>query len=204
MNNERIISMEANTMIYHKKGCGYAHRIKYKNLLSLTKSDAKYQGYRVCRYCNSMNYHFTNEQYKLDEYKKHKNMDYKFIDGIIYIKTEISCWKLVYIRKDERFALYHRNYTDKPLNFDCPQYEPYHLQMDNKNSSSIASILYYIYEHDKYKAAIARGEKITSYSNKKYMRRAERAEKKRSVRRVDYLFGMLDKQNSSYKQLSYC
>ena len=204
MNNERIVSIGTNSMIYHKPGCRYVERIKYKNRMSMPKSDARREGYHVCRYCNSMNHHYRVEQHTLDFYECAKKMQFNFINGILYVKSEIGCWKIVYIRKEEKFALYHRNTVAKELDFEHPQYEPYHRQEDKPFCNSIAGYLDYIYEHDKYKAAIGRGETVTKFSSKKYARHEAKAQRKRQNRRVDYLFRMLERQNEGYRQLSYC
>lgn len=204
MNNERIVSISANSMIYHKPGCRYVERIKYQNRMSLPKRDAKVEGYHVCRYCNSMNHHYQVEQHTLDYYSRCKKMQFNYIDGILYVKSEIGFWKLVYVRKEEKIALYHRNATNKPLDFEHPQYEPYHRQEDKPYCNSIEGYLDYIYEHDKYKAAIARGEKVTKFSSEKYRRHEAKAERKRQRNRVDYLFRMLERENTGFKELSYC
>lgn len=204
MNNERIVSIGTNSMIYHKPGCRYVQRIKYKNRMSLPKCEAKVEGYRVCRYCNSMHYHYQVERHTLDFYSRCKKMQFNYINGILYVKSEIGCWKLVYFRKEEKIALYHRNATVKPLDFEHPQYEAYHRQEDKPYCNSIEGYLDYIYEHDKYKAAIGRGETVTRFSSKKYARYEAAAQRKRQNRRVDHLFGMLESQNTGYKELSFC
>lgn len=204
MNNERIVSIGTNSMIYHKPGCRYVERIKYQNRMSLPKRDAKVEGYHVCRYCNSMNHHYRVEQHTLDFYSRRKKMQFIYIDRILYVKSEIGCWKLVYVRKEEKIVLYHRNTTTKPLDFEHPQYESYHRQKDKPYCNSIEGYLDYIYEHDKYKAAIARGEKVTKFSSEKYRKREAKAERKRQCNRVDYLFRMLERQNTGFKKLSYC
>lgn len=204
MNNERIVSIGTNSMIYHKPGCRYVSRIKNQHKMYLPKHEAKKEGYHVCRYCNSMNHHFRVEQQTLDFYSRCKKMQFNYINGILYVKSEIGCWKLVYVRREEKIALYHRNTANKSLDFEHPQYEAYHRQEDKPFCNSIEGCLDYIYEHDKYKAAIERGETVTSFSSKKYARREAKAQRKRACRRVDYLFRMLERQNEGYKELSYC
>ena len=204
MNNERIVSNGTNSMIYHKPGCRYVERIKFKNRMSLPRHDARAEGYHVCSYCNSMNHHYNVEQQTLGYYSRCKKMQFNYIDGILYVKSEIGCWKLVYVRKEEKLALYHRNTVARELDFDHPQYEPYHRQEDKPFCNSIEGYLDYIYEHDKYKAAIERGETVTKFSSKKYARHEAKAQRKRQNRRVDYLFRMLERQNEGYRELSYC
>ena len=108
MKNERIVSMGTNSMIYHKPGCRYIAKIKQQNKMSLPKSEAKREGYHVCRYCNSMNHHIRTEQQRIEYYSKYKKMQFNYINGILYVKTEIGCWKLVYVRREEKIAWYHR------------------------------------------------------------------------------------------------
>lgn len=204
MNNKRIVSIGFNSMIYHKPGCRYVERIKNQNKMFLTKGEVTSEGYHICKYCNSMNHHIQAEQRNIDYYAKAKNMEFKYINGILYVKTEIGCWKLVYVRKEEKISLYHRNTTTKPLNFENPQYEAYHRQQDKLYSNSIQGCLDYIYEHDKYKAAVGRGEKVTRFSNKKYARYEVNIQRKRENKRVDDLFKMIEQQNTDYRKFSYC
>ena len=62
----------------------------------------------------------------------------------------------------------------------------------------------YIYEHDKYKAAVGRGETVTRFSSKKYARREAKAQRKRQNKRLDYLFKVIEGQNTGLKNISYC
>ena len=144
MKNERIVSIGTNSMIYHKPGCRYIAKIKQQNKMSLPKSEAKREEYHVCRYCNSMNHHIRTEQQRIEYYSKYKKMQFNYINGILYVKTEIGCWKLVYVRREEKIALYHRNATTKPLDFEHPQYEAYHRKEDKPWGNSIESYLDYI------------------------------------------------------------
>ena len=104
MNYKRIVSIGFNSMIYHKPGCRYVERIKNQNKMFLTKGEVTSEGYHICKYCNSMNHHIQAEQRNIDYYAKAKNMEFKYINGILYVKTEIGCWKLVYVRKEEKIA----------------------------------------------------------------------------------------------------
>jgi len=151
-----------------------------------------------------MNYHYKVEQSTIDYYSRCKNMQFNYVDGILYVKSEIGCWKIVYIRKSESFALYHRNSTARELDFEQPQFEYYHRQEDKPYCNSISGYLDYIYNHDKYKSAIERGETVTKFSSKKYAKLEVKAQRKRENKRIDYLFRMLERQDTGYKQLSYC
>ena len=122
----------------------------------------------------------------------------------MYVKTNIGCWKLVYSRGMELFALYHRNRSNQDVDFSNPENEHYHLQKDQTYFSSINGALNYVYEHDKYREAEQQGLKVIAFSNKKYQKQAEKRKQRKQQNRVDYLFRLLESQNEGYKQLSYC
>lgn len=203
MRNERIVSMGTNSLIYHKQGCRYVLRIKRKNRMHLSKQAAEDMGYRLCKCCNSMNHHYATERKSIALYRE-KKLEFNYIAGSLYVKSEIGCWKLVYARREDKIAIYHRSRTDKPLDFTQPQYEIYHRQKDKMYASGIASALHYIYEHDKYRAAVERGEKIMKFSNEKYRRRETKVQWRRQCRRIDSLFKTLEEENPEYKKLSFC
>ncbi len=204
MKNERILSMDADSMIYHKPNCHYVKKMSPKNRMSIAKADAQIRRYRICKCCNSMGYHYRTEQSTIEYYRKHRNMDFRFIDGILYVKSEIGCWKLIYSKKFENIILYHRNTVSIPLDFDHPENEPYHRQVDALSCNTISGYLNYIYEHDRYKAAIERGEKNFRFSSKKYARHEAKAQRKRQHKRVDQLFMLLEKGDSNLLKLSIC
>ena len=82
------------------------------------------------------------------------------------------------------------------MDFEHPQYEAYHRQEDKPFCNSIEVYLSYIYEHDKYKAAIERGETVTKFSSKKYARYEAKAKRKRQNKRLDHLFRMIERQRT--------
>lgn len=87
----------------------------------------------------------------MNYYEKKKNMEFKYVNGMLYVKTEISLWKLVYSRKDEKIAIYHRNATAEAVNMDCLENEKFHRQKDIQYVETIQGCLSYIYEHDKFR-----------------------------------------------------
>ena len=113
-----------------------------------------------------MSFLYQRKIQKLDWYKENRKMDYLFCDGMLYIKTEMGCWKIVYSRGLEEFALYHRNDKQKPLDFAHPENDRYHRQKDRLYFRDIEQILEYIYEHDKFRSVEKQGCRIT-YKNKK-------------------------------------
>ncbi len=203
-NSQCIVSLKAKTKVYHKPGCHHVKNMKDKNKMTMTLQKAERKGYRICRCCNCMAHHKRVEQKTITNYENNKGMEFNFVKGALYVKTEIGCWKMVYTRGDQRMVLYHRNATNKELDFKKPQYEKYHRQGDVPYSDSIAHYLNYIYEHDRFKQAERNGQMLTSYSSKKNKRLAEKSRRKSSHKRVDYLFRMLESQNAGYRQLSFC
>lgn len=117
------------------------------------------------------------EEDAIEYYERKKGMNFKHIDGVLYVKTEMGCWKIVYTRKEQYFVLYHRNSTNKQLDFEKPQNEMYHRQIDVPKEYTIEKYLNYIYEHDRFQQAEQSGQIITEFSNKKIKNQQKRVEK---------------------------
>ena len=203
-NSRCIVSMKAKTKVYHKPGCHHAKHMKRENKVMMSLQKAERKGYRICRCCNSMAHHKRVEQKTIANYENNKGMEFNFVKGALYVKTEVGCWKMVYTRGEQRMVLYHRNNSNRELNFKAPQYEKYHRQVDVPYSDTIAHYLNYIYEHDRFRQAEQNGQIITTFSSKKNKRLAEKSRKKSAHKRVDYLFRMIESQNAGYRQLSFC
>lgn len=142
---------------------------------------------RICR--------STNEE--------NRGMEFKYMGGILYVKTAMGCWKLVYSKSQEQIALYHRNARQKPLDFKHPDQDRYHQQKDQLYFKNIAMALNYIYDHDKFRAAEKRGDKIR-YKNEKYKQQAKKREKRAALRRMDRIFEKLEKEDKELKKYSMC
>lgn len=202
MKTERVLSRE--TKIYHRPACRYARRIKNKNKMELFNWEAKEYGYRPCKCCNTMTYLYQVEGPSMDYLNRSWGLSFRMIDGIVYVRTNISCWKLVYSRREEKIALYHRNDSDAPVDFENPQNERYHRQKDCVHAHSISSLCKYIYEHDRYQEARQNGQKLTSFTSKRSRILAARSDRKAARKRLDSLFLALEKEHPGYKKLSFC
>jgi len=145
MNKRRVYSTHSRGKVYRFPGCRYANRIPEKYVASQTKHSLDSEGYRPCRYCNVMKFRVTREFQMLNFYCKNKNMEFQLKSSILYVKTEIGCWKLVYRDDLQNFALYHRNDTGHPVDFEHPEWETYHKQGDKPLVSSLISAFVYIY-----------------------------------------------------------
>lgn len=200
MSTKRIMSIESN--IYHRPSCKYVYFMKPSNKEKLLWEDAKRCG-RPCRHCNSMSFLCSEECKTIEWNTENRNMEFKYKGGMLYVKTKVGCWKLVYARNMEQIALYHRNSRQAELDFKHPEKDRYHQQRDQLYFNNIAQALNYIYDHDKYKAAVQRGDKRIVYKNKKYKEQAKRRERKAALRRVDRLFDMIEKERLEKEQVMH-
>ena len=202
MANIRVLSTESK--VYHRPGCRYAKRIQVKNSMDMSVDEAKCYGYRPCKCCNTMEYVYESEWCCIDYFRRRKDMEYLFKDGILYIKTNVSCWKLIYNKTTERVMLYHRNRCDKPVDFTKPENEQYHMQKDYANTMKIKPLLIYIYEHDRYREAQEKGVELTSFTSERSRILAAKSKRREQRRRLDDLFAMLERNNKGYRKLSCC
>ena len=202
MKKTRVMSTQ--TRIYHRPNCRYVRNIRNRNRLELFSPDAKQEGYRACRCCNTMLYMYESEWSNIRYFERKRNMQFCLKDGILYVKTAVGCWKIVYSRNEERFILYHRNGSDRPVDFENPQFERYHLQSDCAHANSIGALLKYIHEHDRFREAQQKGIQLKSFPSERCRMLAERTQRSEQRRRVDRLFAMLERNNAGYRELSYC
>ena len=194
--------------IYHRPDCRYAKRIRYKNSMELPVAEARFHGYRPCKCCNTMAYLFASERVSLKPFEEDLGLRFMMLNDILFVKTSGGCWKIVYSRMDEKFALYHRNNSEREADFSEPQNGCYHRQKDKKSSNSIMSLCRYIYEHDHYREVQQSGTVLNGFISKKGKTLAERARKrekrKKDHRRIDQLFASLERENEGYRELSFC
>ena len=100
-----------------------------------------------------MSYLVGSASRTLEYHENEHGMEFKLHDGMLFVKTKMGCWRLVYIRTKEQIALYHRNKRQKPLDWEHPEQSKYHPQKDQLYYNSVKATLNYIYEHDKFRAA---------------------------------------------------
>ena len=194
MSRVRVISIEGKSRLYHKAECRYARKILPQNYLEITKAEAQRQGYDSCRYCNCMKHHYLNEIQVISQYESEKKLQFRFVENILYVKTVLGLWKLVYLFKEEKIAIYHRNASQLAVDMESLENEKFHRQKDITYVTAIEEALQYICKHDTYKGAVERGEKNIQYSNKKYKAQAKKKERRKSIGRVNYLFTVLEEQ----------
>ena len=192
MSTKRIVSMGSN--VYHRLDCRYVKAIKRENRITSLKTDLIYNGCRPCRCCNGMDHIYKTESDEISRYAKKHGMELNYIDGILYVKTNVGCWKLVYSRSQEKIAIYHRNATSRPINFEHPQYEHYHRQTDILYVPYIMKCLSYIKEHDRFREAEKNGIILMDLKNGRHRKNAEKAKRKAERKHMDSLFDLIESQ----------
>lgn len=202
MKKTRVMSTQAK--IYHRPNCRYVRNIRNKNRLELFSWDAKEDGYRACKCCNTMLYMYESEWGNIRYFERKRDMKFSLKDGILYVKTKVGCWKIVYSKKEEKFILYHRNAYDLLVDFDNPQNERYHLQTDCAHANSIGGLLKYIYEHDRFREAQQNGVQLKTFTSERSRMLAARTQRNEQRKRVDRIFAILERSNPGYRELSCC
>lgn len=159
----RMLSMQSNSMVYHRPECRYARKIYKKNRMQLPWQDAEWKGYRPCKCCNTMKFLYGLEQDAIEAFcKQQHNMDAEKV--------------------------------------------PYHRQRDMHEAGSIMRMLRYIQGHDEFRQfgpADYRQMPRRTRQQRYYYNSAKRLQEKRTARRLDSLFLMIEKKEG-IKQLSMC
>ena len=202
MKKKRVLSME--TKIYHRPACRYVKRIQMKNRMELSPGEAQGYGYRPCRCCNTMSYLYETEWSNINYLTRKRNMEIRMIDGILFVKTAVGCWKLIYSRKEEKIVLYHCNNSAEQIDFGNIRNEPCHRQTDCPHSGTICGLLNYIFEHDRFREAQKKGVQLTTFTSERSRRLAVRTQRREQRKRLDNLFSMLERDNKGLRELSYC
>lgn len=193
--------MSKDSIVYHRPGCLYAKRIKPVNLVKMGVEDMKYHGFTPCSCCNSLHFVYKSET-NIEKPVKRWGLTLKMAGEELFVKTNISLWKLIYSKKSEKITLFHRNHSEKGVNFEEPWTEKFHKQWDFAESNNISSVLEYIFEHDRYREARKNGKKLPSGVSKRCKRLAKCVERKERRKKVDKLFEKLEKSDPSLKKLS--
>lgn len=200
----RIMSRESSDMVYHRPECRYAGKIRKKNRIQMEWEDAEWKGYRPCKCCDGIEFLYKLEKERIDSYAEQSGIDVDLKDRKIYVRTDVGCWKIIYKIREQRFILLHRNYVSGRIALEDADKAPFHRQGDMPESGSIMKYLKYIASHDEFRQRTPRDyHKLPQDTKrqKQYYRAAKKREEKRSIRRVDRLFLMIEKQDG-IKELS--
>ena len=201
----RIMSKQSNSMVYHRPECSYAKRIYKRNRIKLSWQDAEWKGYRPCKCCNNMKFLYQLEQDVAEKFCKNQhNMDMDLVGNLIYVRTDVGCWKIHYKTHEQKFILFHRNYVKGHIPLSDVEKVPYHRQKDMYEAGSILKLLRYIQSHDEFRQfgpTDYRQMPQRTRQQRYYYHAAKRRQEKRTARRVDYLFRLIE-QKEGIKELS--
>ena len=193
----RIISRKSSDMVYHRAECRYVKRIRKKNRIQMRWEDAEWKGYRPCRYCNGIEFLYKLEKEAIERYAEQFNLNVDLRDRKIYVRTEVGCWKIIYKYRDQRFILLHRNYVKGRIALEDVEKAPFHRQGDMSEAGSIMKYLKYIKEHDEFKQKAPKDYRKLPQDterHRRYYRAAKKREEKRSAKRLDRLFHLIETQ----------
>lgn len=203
---KRMISMESTSMVYHRAECRYARKILTKNRMQLNWEDAEQKGYRPCACCDGALFLYSSERDAIRNYAEMFQMNVDLKDNKIYVRTDVGCWKIVYKIRDQKFILLHRNYVSGRISLDDVEKAPFHRQTDIPEAGSIMKYLKYIRKHDEFKQTLPKDYHQMprdTRQQKRYYESAKRRAKRRSERRVDDLFELIERKEG-IKHLSCC
>lgn len=192
-----IISAHSRAKVYHRPGCRYAGTIKEGNA-SYEKPDwAEIRGYRPCKWCSCMDGKYQIEKKEVGEYLSRNGLVMDKKEHIVYIRSDIGCWKLVYCRKYDTFDLYHRNHADGIVPITDVEMDDYHEQTDSFMFNSIMSAAKYIVKHDQAKKIISNGSyrdlPRSTKKEKKYYQSAKNKAHRNDIRRIEDLFRQIER-----------
>lgn len=202
-----IISIHSKSKVFHRPGCRYAESIRDNNALYKNTEWAEIRGYRPCKWCSRMDGRYQIEKKEVGEYLSKYGcvMDKK--DHIVYIRSDIGCWKLVYCRKYSDFVLYHRNHAKGIVPITEVEKDNYHKQSDSFEFNSIMGAADYIVKHDNAKKILSIGSyrdlPRATKKQKQYYNAAKKKARRNDIRRIDSLFRQIEEQRA-VKQYSFC
>lgn len=168
--------------------------------------EAEWKGYRPCKCCGGVEFLYRLEQNEIEQYAELFHMDVDLKDSKIYVRTDVGCWKIIYIIRDQKFILLHRNYVNGRISLEEAEKAPFHRQGDILEAGSIMKYMKYIRKHDEFKQNLPedyRQMPRDSRRQKRYYASAKRRAEKRSAGRVDRLFELIERKEG-IKDLSFC
>lgn len=203
---EVIVSKKTRYQVYHRPECVCLSRMDKENRQVMSRQEAEATGYHTCRCCGSGKYDgtwFTPESARFTEWeeKYHISIDFMTRNQVIYVRTNIGCWRISRSSSTGYYILFHmnncKNNYDRQMPLSQVKGRPYHRQGDVKPSETIHKLLVYIYNHDKAKVTIMddyRKLPRNTTKQRKYYRQAKNAERRKSIKKVYAIFEELEQQ----------
>lgn len=196
-----IVSMDKrNGSVYHRRGCRYADRIRFKNQMMIARGDARQQGYRACKCCCGLggDLRAQTNAGNVGKWQETMHVALTYVKEYdrLYVRTRSGFWQIRPLNGGELYILYHLNQFDAHVPTRDLMKRSFHRQSDVKQTASLSSLIKYIYRHDQAKEIMEEDYRKLPRSTKrqkKYYWQAKKREQRRSIRRVDELFAMLDR-----------
>ena len=199
---EVIVSEKSRYHVYHRPECVCVTRMAKKNQKIMSRQQAEDNGYHACRCCGGGKYDgswFSSESARFEEWEEeyHMSIDYASRNQVIYVRTDIGCWRISRRANTGYYDLFHRNNYNSTMMLCQAKAGGYHRQGDVKPSETIHKLLVYIYNHDKAKVIIMddyRKLPRRTARQRKYYKQAQRADRRKSIRRVYNIFDQLERE----------
>ena len=195
--------------VYHECDCHHLKRTPKSKWESITTEEAEKRHYRPCVHCGTVGFHMRYEQKVLDRIIKGRNMEYRVVRNAMYVKTDISCWKIVYNPAKLYYMLYHRNRSAEPLDFNHPEREEYHRQTDKKSAATMAELFQYLRSHDAFRKSEqnAAGDlkkiNVNSKYRAQYRSKVLKKQRRKERVRLEKLFAAIEQNNPEYAALAF-
>jgi hypothetical protein len=175
-----IRSKKAKTSIFHHDQCRYAKRIKAENIIRAhNREDFVAEGYEECPYCGRLSNAMKAITKYAEKLRFSHGLIYEFRDGVMYILTNLSAWKIV-VEPGGVFALFHQNGYQRPRGHGVLPYRlrTYHDQRVRRKKD-LGKLLDYIVKHDTWKTN-AQLSVAATHKNQSCLKKSARTSIRRS------------------------
>ena len=147
-------------------------------------------------------WYYNGEGMEQNKYNERWGMTFVYDENsdILYARTDIGCWKIVWDDKPRGFRLYHMNIYSGVVSIQTLLEGEYHRQHDMRVTNKIESILVYIRKHDLAKKRRKKDYRYLPKNTKCQKRRYNKARQKhqfQQINRVDEIFKVLEENNPS-------
>ena len=200
-----VVSTRLDKSVYHDSRCRYVQRIYKRNRKALSEQELLNARYKPCKYCNGIHFFINLYKAEIEKFCSNNNYEYDVIKHQLFIRTNISCWKIVYLKREGVFVLYHRNHTKRHIKrseiFKCG----YHLQKDVSEKKMIQEFFDYIRKHDTFRTDEYKDYKKLprdTKQQKEYYNKAKKKNRRKGIRTVDRLFAEIERKDASMKKWS--
>ena len=138
-----VISAKKNSTIYHRKLCRYRKMINWRDRRSVDLNDVRIMGYTPCKICFSFQNKYKNERGNIDYLFRNTGVQRELVDDALYIKTDVSFWKILYSCEDDSCELYRSvTFRNDASIAEYKDAEYVHLKIDEQKHTIMKLMLY--------------------------------------------------------------